>query len=88
MVNKTYTPEDIESIGTAIYEEKIQSLLDSGDNGKFVIIDVYSGDYEMDERSGAAIGRLLKRRPGAHVCTVRVGYPAPYSVRWTRLQRP
>lgn len=88
MVNKTYTPEDVESIGTAIYEEKIRSLMESGDKGKFVVIDVYSGDYEIDERSGAAIGRLLARRPGAHTCTVRVGYPVPYSARWTRLQHP
>ena len=88
MASRTYTPEDIESMGTAIYEEKIRSLVGPGDKGKFVVIDVYSGDYEIDERSGAAIGRLLKRRPGAHVCTVRVGYPVPYSVRWTRLQRP
>lgn len=88
MVNKTYTPEDIESIGTAIYIEKIRSLMEPGDKGKFVVIDVYSGDYEMDERSGAAIGSLLKRRPGAHIYTVRVGYPIPYSVRWPRLQYP
>lgn len=88
MVNKIYTPEDVEYIGTTIYEEKIRSLMEPGDKGKFVVIDVYSGDYEMDERSGAAIGRLLKRRPAAHTCTVRVGYPVPYSVRWPRLQYP
>ena len=88
MVNKIYTPEDVEYIGTNIYEEKIRSLMEPGDKGKFVVIDVYSGDYEIDERSGAAIGRLLTRRPDAHTCTVRVGYPVPYSVRWTRLQHP
>ena len=88
MVNKIYTPEDVEYIGINIYEEKIRSLMEPGDKGKFVVIDVYSGDYEVDERSGAAIGRLLTRRPSAHMCTVRVGYPAPYSVRWTRLQHP
>ncbi len=88
MVNKTYTPEEIESIGTAIYEDKIRSTVEPEDKGKFVVIDVYSGDYEINERSGVAIGRLLTRRPGAHTCTVRVGYPIPYSVRWTRLQHP
>ena len=88
MLNETYTPEDIESIGTAIYEEKIRFLVEPGDEGKFVVIDVRSGDYEIDERSGSAIGRLLERRPGAHICTVRVGYPVPYNARWTRLQYP
>lgn len=83
MVNETYTPEDIESIGTAIYEENIRSLVEPGDEGKFVVIDVRSGDYEIDERDGAATSRLLKRRPGAMTWAVRVGHPTAY--RWTRL---
>ena len=83
MVHKTYTPEDIESIGTAVYEEKIRSLVEPGNEGKFVVIDVHSGDYEIDERDGAATGRLLKRRPGAMTWAVRVGHPTAY--RWTRL---
>ncbi len=88
MPNKTYTPEEIESRGTAIYEKRIRHLVEPHEKGKFVVIDVYSGDYEIDERDGAATGRLRRRRPGAMTCTVRVGYPVPYYSRWTRLQYP
>ena len=29
-------------------------LVEPDETGKFVVIDVYSGDYEIDERDGAA----------------------------------
>jgi len=84
MSNKKNTAEEIASLGTAIYEREIRHLVEPHDTGKFVVIDVYSGDYEIDERDGTATGRLLKRRPGAMTWAVRVGYSAAY--RWTRLQ--
>ena len=83
-MNKTYAAEEVESRGTAIYEGKIRHLVEPGEIGKFVVIDVDSGDYEIDERDGTAAGRLLKRRPGAMTWAVRVGYPAAY--RWTRFR--
>ena len=82
-MNKAYTPEEIESIGTAIYEDKIRSMVEPKDKGKFVVIDVYSGDYEIEDRDGVATVRLLKRRPGAMTWAVRVGHATAY--RWTRL---
>ncbi len=84
MSNEIYAAEEIESRGTAIYEHKIRHLVEPDETGKFVVIDVYSGDYEIDERDGAATGRLLERRPGAMTWAVRVGYSSAY--RWTRLQ--
>ena len=83
MSNKKNAAEEIESLGTTIYEREIRHLVEPDETGKFVVIDVYSGDYEIDERDGTATGRLLKRRPGAMTWAVRVGYPAAY--RWTRL---
>ena len=84
MSNEKNAAEEIESRGTAIYEREIRHLVESDETGKFVVIDVYSGDYEIDERDGSATGRLLKRRPGAMTWAVRLGYPTAY--RWTRLQ--
>ena len=84
MSNEICGIEEIESRGTAIYESKIRHLVEPDETGKFMVIDVYSGDYEIDEHDGTATGRLLKRRPGAVSWAVRVGSPAAY--RWTRLQ--
>lgn len=65
--------------GQAIYREKIRPLVHPQHKGKMVIIDVATGDYEMDESAGAAADRLLERRPGCYTHGVRVGYKVPYS---------
>ncbi len=71
-------PTDLASRGQAIYEEQIRHLVDPQQNGKFVVIDVYSGDYEVHERDADASRKLLKRRPDDMTWAVRVGYPTAY----------
>ena len=40
-----------------IYEERIKHLVEPQENGKFIIIDVETGDYEIDEEHPAASRR-------------------------------
>ncbi|MYE53879.1 MAG: hypothetical protein F4X34_01610 [Chloroflexi bacterium] len=84
MQERASSPHDVESRGEAIYRERIRHLVDPHEKGKFVVIDVYSGDYEIDERDADASVRLLNRHPDALTWAVRVGHPTPYT--WTRLQ--
>ncbi len=84
MPDKTLIPADIESRGEAIYRERIRHLVEPHEKGKFVVIEIYSGDYEIGERDADATKRLLNRHPGGVTWAVRVGYPTAY--RWTRLQ--
>ena len=44
-------------------------------DGKFVAIDVETGDYEMDEDDYAAVTRLRSRKPEADIWLMRAGYP-------------
>ena len=55
--------EDASFVGRAIYKEKILPLLKADDKGKVVVIDVNSGDYEIDYDDAAAMFRLIERRP-------------------------
>ena len=71
-------PTDLASRGQAIYEEQIRHLVDPQKKGSFVVIDIYSGDYEVHERDADATRELLKRRPGAMTWAVRVGYSTAY----------
>ena len=71
-------PEDLPARGTALYEQKIRSLVEPKENSKFVVIDIFSGDYEIDERDATATSRLLARRPHAMTWAERVGHPTPY----------
>ena len=75
-----YAPGEISDIGKAIYEERIRHLVERTEKGKFVVIDVESGDYEISEEDIDAILRLEERRPDAVTYTLRVGYRAAYDL--------
>ena len=72
------------AIGQAIYREKIRPLVHPQHKGKMVIIDVETGDYEMDRDSVAALQRLRERNPECFTFGVRVGYRAAYHLRGSR----
>ena len=77
--DRTYGPGEISAQGEAIYREQIQSKVLPTEKGKFVVIDVETGDYEIDTGDAAATRRLLERRPSAVTYGVRVGHRAAYS---------
>ena len=66
------------AIGQAIYRERIRPLVHPQHKGKLVVIDVETGDYEMDYSPGRAMGRLRERHPECFTFLVRVGYRAAY----------
>ena len=71
-------PGDLPARGAEIYEQKIRSLVEPQEYGNFVVIDIFSGDYEVDIRDADATSRLLERHPDAMTWAVRVGHPTPY----------
>lgn len=73
-----YQLDEISDLGEKIYRERIKSQLPPSEKGKFVIIDVVSGDYEMDEDYITASDRLWERRPDAVGYWVKVGYKAAF----------
>ena len=69
------------AIGRAIYREKIRPLVHPQHKGKLLVIDLETGDYEMDYDSVTARERLEERHTEGFTYTVRVGYRAAYSFR-------
>lgn len=68
-----YDREEIARRGDELYERDILPRLGVEDEGKFTLIDVESGEFEVDRDEIAASDRLLARRPGAQVWTRQVG---------------
>ena len=65
--------------GEQIYDEIIRPSINlKEEKGKFVVIDVESGDYEIDKRDAAASRRLHERRPDGVLYGIRIGYVAAY----------
>ena len=52
---------EIAARGEAIYRERIQSRVGSVEKGNFVVIDIETGDYEIDSGDAVATRRLLDR---------------------------
>ena len=78
MAGRAYEPGEITARGEAIYRERIQPRVGSVEKGNFVVIDIETGDYEIDTGDAAATRRLLDRRPAAVTYGVRVGHRAAY----------
>lgn len=68
------------SAGRAIYNKTIRDKVESTEKGKVVVIDVNSGDWEIDSDDATALFRLLKRHPDAFTWAERVGHPAVYDM--------
>ena len=77
---ENYRLGEITTLGKAIYREKIKHLVEPEENGKFIVIDVESGDYEIDEEDVVASNRLRERRPEAVTYGVIIGYRVAYSL--------
>ena len=65
--------------GEKIYAEAIKPHINlEKEKGKFLVIDVETGDYEIDKRMILASKKLRERKPDAITYGVRVGFSAAY----------
>ena len=76
----SYTDEEIARRGDEIYDRDLFPHLKKEDEGKFILIDIESGDCEVDADMLAASDRLRARRPDAEVWIRRIGYQYVYRI--------
>ncbi len=68
-----YSMEEFARRGDQIYERDIAPLVAEEHQGKFIVIDIESGVYEIDTDEITASDRLLARKPDAQMWLRRVG---------------
>lgn len=73
-----YTADEVAARGEAIYEQQIRAEVEAEHRGKFIVIDIETGEYEIDADDLAATKRALAKRPNAVLYGLRIGYPAAY----------
>ena len=71
---RRYPKEEFARRGNEIYERDVRRLVEADNKGKYVAIDIESGEWEMDSNEMAAGDRLRSRIPDAQTWLVRVGY--------------
>ena len=76
-----WTAEEIGARGEEIYQTQIRDKVDPKKHkGKFLVLDIETGDYEIDAEDLVATDRLLAKHPNAIIYGVRVGFPAAYGI--------
>ena len=80
MAVQQYTNGEIGRIGTEIYRRQIRDKVMPQHKGKFLILDIESGDYEIDEDDSKAEEILRARRPNGVFLGLRIGYKSAYTL--------
>jgi hypothetical protein len=67
--------EDVGQIADRLYENSIRQKVESPQNiGKMVIIDIETGDYEVDKNGLQAAKLLNARHENTRLFGIRIGY--------------
>ena len=67
--------EEVAKLAKQLYESRIRQQVESEDNlGKMVIIDIETGDYEIDKDGLLAARNLSKKHPDARMFGICIGY--------------
>jgi len=75
-----YTSKEVASRGEAIYKREIRDKVESKHKGKFLVIDIETGEYEMNVDDLVATKRLLAKHPSAVVYGLQIGFPTAYRI--------
>lgn len=62
--------------GQALYESRIRPHVERDHFGKFLVLDIDSGEYEIDADHLAASDRAAAKHPDAPLFAIRIGYRA------------
>ncbi len=75
MGHPLYTKEDIAARAKALYEQEIRAKIEPDDIGKYLVIDIETGDYIIDEDDIVVMKRAADKHPGGALYGMRIGYP-------------
>ena len=70
---RRYPKEEIIERGQVIFEKEVKSQLKGRDPMDYVVIDIETGEFEVDANNLAACDRLRERNPDAQIYARRVG---------------
>ena len=80
MDTEPHDRDDLARRGKDLYERRIRERVEAevDNEGRFVAVDVESGDYEVAEDALEASEGLRRRRPEASVYLMSVGRPTAF----------
>ena len=76
MPHSRYTAEEVGRRGREIYETSIRDKVEAESKGKYLVVDIETGEYEIADDYLTPSDKLLAKRPEAALFALRIGYPA------------
>jgi hypothetical protein len=71
-----YSTDETVRRAQELYEQLLRARLEPEHQGKYVAIDIETGEYEFGADYHAAAHTILSRKPDAAIGVLRIGYPA------------
>jgi hypothetical protein len=78
MPHPRYSSAEIVQRGQVLYDQQIRAHVEASHPGKFLVLDIETGDYEIDADDVAALQRAKAKHPDAAFYILRVGTPTAY----------
>jgi hypothetical protein len=78
MRDGNFTTEEVVQLVREIYDREVRAQVETSHDGEFVVVDVTTGAWEVDEDDVAASERVLTKNSEAVLYFARVGRRAAY----------
>ncbi len=78
MPHPRYSSKEIAERGHALYESDIQRSLPPSAQGNFLVLDIETGDFELDSDQLAAVKRARAKHLDGAFYILRVGHSAAF----------
>jgi hypothetical protein len=79
MPHPRFSNAEIVRRGEEIYTARLRERLETEENlGKILVIDIETGEYEIDSDPLTASHRALAKHPGAAIYALRIGHDEVY----------
>lgn len=85
MPHPRFASAEIVQRGQALYDERIRAQVEASHRGKFLALDIETGEYEIDVDELAALQRAKAKHPDAALYLLRIGFPTAYRVGGQRI---
>ena len=70
--------EEISRRGQILYDQKVRSEIADCEKGKFLVLNIETGEYEIDADELTALQRAKTKQNDAALYMLRIGHPAAY----------
>lgn len=77
--NQPLSLQEIEKKGKEIYETQFKEKLEPEKNGRYLVLEVESGEYFLNDFLDEALKEAKRKFPNKIFYSLRIGYPGVFS---------